>query len=211
MAIRKNNDNGFRGKIGNTVIYDLNGQVVQREIGEYTDHPTVRQLQARHITRLIAAMLKPVNDFIDIGFKLETKGTALNANNVACSINRRRVIKGTYPNLEIDFSLALFSKGSLPVNDQVKVTSTIYGLNFSWDPALLLPGMKSTDQVMLIACCPEKRSAFWQLDGARRKDGSELLNLPRYRESILLHTYVTFIASNRGSISDSLFTGSFLW
>lgn len=211
MAILKKNDNGFRGKIGKTVVYELNGQVIQREIGEYTDNPTAKQLEARQITGMIATMLKRVNDFVEIGFKLEARGTRLNSNNIASSINRGRVIKGTYPNLEIDYRLAVFSRGILPVNALVKVTSTSYGLEFSWDPAMIIRGMKATDQIMIIVYCPEKGAAFMQLDGARRKDGSELISLPRYRESITLHTYISFISSDRKKISDSLFTGSFLW
>lgn len=211
MAILKKNDSGFRGKIGNTVVYELKGQIIQREIGEYTDNPTVKQLESRQITGMVSTMLKRVNDFVDIGFELEARGTILNPNNIASSINRSRIIKGNYPNLEIDYSLAVFSRGTLPVNAQIKVSPTSYGLEFSWDTALIIRGMKATDQIMVIAYCPEKEAAFMQLDGARRKDGNELISLPRYRESITLHTYISFISSDRKKISDSLFTGSFLW
>ncbi|HEY0176913.1 MAG TPA: DUF6266 family protein [Pedobacter sp.] len=211
MAVLKKKSDGFNGKTGSTIVYELNGQIVRRAVGLVTAEPTALQLEVRQRTSLITALLKPVKEFIRIGFKGATEGTVLSPYNLATSMNRLQAIKGSYPDLEIDFTKVVFSKGNLPVNDQVNVAATKYGLEFSWDPALRLPGMKATDQVMVMAYCPEKRAAFSQLDGARRKDGLELISLPRYRETVLVHTYITFISSSRASISDSFYTGSYLW
>jgi len=71
--------------------------------------------------------------------------------------------------------------------------------------------MKANDHIMLIAYLPEKRGAFCQLDGAYRKVGLEEISLPRYHEKVTVHTYTAFIASDRESISDSVYTGTLLW
>lgn len=211
MAVSRKKGESYKGKIGRTVRYELKGQMVERTIGVSRKAPSAARLPGMQVTAVITQFLKPVVDFVNIGFELETKNTLLSGYNLATSLNRLNAIKGIYPDQEIDFTRAVFSKGKMPVNNQVKVEVTDSGLRFSWDPALLLPGMKSTDQVMIVAYAPERGAAFCLLDGATRKSGNEILNFPRYKGELVLHTYVTFIASNRMSISDSLYLGSFTW
>lgn len=211
MATSKRRNDNLRGKLGRTVSYPLNGQLVTREIGLITKPPTIPQLIVRQRTEIIAALLKPVKEFVEVGFELETRKTLLNPYNMATSVNRLNAIVGDYPNQQVDFTKASFSKGRIPVNKQIQVSVTDIGLKFSWDPEFILPGMQAKDRVMLIAYCPEKASAFCQLDGAKRKEGTEQISIPRYHEQILIHTYLSFIASDRKSISSSVYTGKLLW
>lgn len=199
------------GKLGNTVSYFLKGQLVTREIGEVKKPATLPQLAVRQRAKILSKFLQPVQEFIELGFALEVRDTLRNSNNEATSLNWDHTVTGEYPDQQIDFTKAIFSKGTIPVNTQISIQSTATGLEFKWDTGLKLPGMQANDHVMLIAYCPEKRSAFCLLDGAKRKEGMEQISIPRYHEKITVHTYVSFIASDRKSIADSLYTGTLLW
>jgi len=211
MATSKKGKSEFKGKIGNTVTYELNGQTVKRTIGKNTKDPTKLQLAVRSAVALVADLLRPVKGFIRTGFALEVKNTLLNANNKATSINILNAVKGVYPNQYIDYSKAIFSGGKMPVNTEIDVSVTDTGLAFAWDPAYLLKGMHPNDRVLLIAYCPEKKYAFYETDGARRKEGKEQLPLMKYHEKVTVHTYLAFIAANKKSISTTIYTGEFLW
>ena len=211
MATSKKKNGEFKGKIGNTVTYELNGQLVKRTIGKNTKEPSVMQLAARQMIALINGLLRPVKVLIRIGFELEVKDTFLSANNKAVSENMLNAIKGSYPDQEIDFTKVVFSKGKMPVNTEIDVSVTETGLAFAWDPAFLLKGMHPNDRVLLIAYCPEKKYAFYETDGARRKEGKEHLPLMKYHEKVTVHTYLGFIAANKKSISTTIYTGEFLW
>lgn len=211
MAILKKGSNGFRGKLGNTVTYNLKGQSVQRLIGEITKPPTELQLINRKKMAIVTEFLKPVKEFVRIGFEVETKRTLLSPYNKATSLNILNSIKGIYPNQEIDFTKAVFSKGRMPVTEDIKVTHTDTGLKFVWDPDLKFWNMKPTDHLMLIAYCAEKKQAFCQLDGAKRKEGKEKLNLPRYNKQVVIHVYTAFVSSDHKIISDSVYHGEMIW
>jgi len=211
MATSRKGKSEFKGKIGNTVTYELNGQTVKRTIGKNTKEPTKLQLAVRSAVALVADLLRPVKGFIRTGFALEVKNTLLNANNKATSINLLNAVKGVYPDQYIDYSKAIFSWGKMPVNTEIDVSVTDTGLDFAWDPAFLLKGMHPNDRVLLIAYCPEKKYAFYETDGARRKQGKEHLPLMKYHEKVTVHTYLAFIAANKKSISTTIYTGEFLW
>ncbi|WP_158795617.1 DUF6266 family protein [Pedobacter sp. L105] len=209
MAILKNGV--LTGKLGDTVSYPLNGQVVSRGIGITKKPATLAQLAVRQKTKLLSVLLRHATEFVELGFALEVKNTVSNSYNRATALNWQSAISGAYPDQQIDFTKAIFSKGDIPVNTEVKVQTTDIGLEFTWNTELTLPGMKLNDHVMLIAYCPEKHHSFCILDGAKRKEGVENISIPRYHEKITVHTYVAFIASDRKHISDSLYTGTLLW
>lgn len=210
MATTRKKDDPFIGKVGNTVTYWLNGQWVKRTIGVFEGPPTVLQLAARNVLALIASFLKPVKGFIRIGFARAVKDTTLNFHNKATIENKLRALKGEYPDVEIDYAKAIFSLGEMPLTE-VKVAMIEAGLVFSWDPDYQAKGINPTDRVMMIAYCPEKKYAFFEIDGARRKEGSDYLPLLRYSKKVKIHTYVSFISASRTNISTTVYTGEFLW
>lgn len=206
-----NNNKELNGKIGKTVTYLLNGQWVTRTIGLNTKAPTILQLAARQMVGLITVLLRPVKGFIKVGFALEIKNTFLTANNKATSENLLHALTGEYPDQRVDYSKAIFSKGTMQLNKEFDVSLTETGLLVRWDPDYLLKSMLPSDRVMVIAYCPEKKYAFYETDGAKRKKGRFHLPLVKYHQRVVLHTYVAFIAANQKTISNTTYTGEFLW
>ncbi|MBB5619640.1 hypothetical protein HDE69_000678 [Pedobacter cryoconitis] len=131
MAIFRNGSNdGSTGRNGNKVTYLLYGKLVKRTIGLRTDKPTVPVLISRQVTALTTAFLKPVKEFLTIGFELEGRLNFKSYYNIASSYNRLNAISGSYPDQQIDFTKVLFSQGKMPVIPTALVNITDKGLNF---------------------------------------------------------------------------------
>ncbi|QNK64809.1 hypothetical protein H7F33_10155 [Pedobacter sp. PAMC26386] len=209
-VLRKGLNDGYVGKIGNTVTYELNGEMVKRTIGIYDDPKTIPQLSVRQVTSVTSAFLIPVHDFITIGFDLEAKKTRKGAYNIASSYNRLNAITGKYPNQNIDFTKVLFSRGKMPIIPKPSVTLTKNKLAFTWDTDFTANGIKPTDRVMLIAYLPERHRAVCLISGAKRTAGVEYLSIPRSKKPMIIETYISFISETHKSISTSLYVGQVL-
>jgi len=156
-------------------------------------------------------LLKPVKDFIMVGFELEAKRSFLNYHNVASECNRLNAITGIYPHQQIDFTKALFSKGKMPVTPGVQVKAIKKGLTFTWDATFAARRIKTNDQVMLLAYEPESLNATFSIYSGKRADGEADLSIRKRRTPVVLETYISFIAQNRKTISDSIYTGQIIW
>ncbi|WP_158799607.1 DUF6266 family protein [Pedobacter sp. L105] len=204
-------DNGFRGKIDGFVVYELNGQVIKRKIGKRLKPVTLPELANQQSLSLISALLKPVKEFIEIGFELEAKLARKSQHNMACSYNYKNALTGVYPNKYIDYSKVLFSNGKMPATKDVKAYLINHGIEFTWNTDNISNGFKPTDRVLLMAYFPEKKQAVCSIIGAKRKKGVEQLILPLSKKPVIIETYISFIAINYKSISNSIYTGQFIW
>jgi len=211
MARGKNGSKFTTGKINDKVGYLLNGQWVERGIGKWKNPPTDKQKPNLEITGIINNLLKPVMPYIRIGFREFVRNTTWHQHNAACSINRSNAINTESPNLEVDFTKAVFSQGDMPIVDEVNVNVVQEGIEFSWNPDYIVEGMQLSDQAMLLAYCPEKEYAFYQLYGERRIAGKDVLKMQRYSTQVTIHTYLTFISADGKSITSSIYTGEYLW
>jgi hypothetical protein len=207
MKRRKKRIPGLTGRKGNVVSYMLNGEYVERTIGVITKAPTKLQLIGRSKMAIANDLLKPVREFIEIGFSMQKKDPFDNCHNLAKSHIMLRAIGGEYPHLEVDFSKVLFSEGNIPPNPEAQVRVVENGLEFCWDQELMIRGMSANDQVMMLAYCPEKESAFYQIAGSRRDTGKDFLEVAAYNQPVTLEVYLCFVAANRKSISNSVYIG----
>lgn len=209
MATAKKVADSFRGRLGDTVIYELNGQLIKRRIGKQKNNPSKAQLAVRAGTTLVANLLKPLKPFINAGFELETKNTTLNPYNKATSLNKLNAIKGVYPNQEIDYTKVILSKGEMPVYEFVNVERTKDGLVFTWDTSEKIIGTKPTDRIMVVAYCPEKNFAVYSIDNVRRNEGTEIVKLPKYKDPYTVYVYSAFVSADKKAISNSIYLGNF--
>ncbi|SEA81450.1 hypothetical protein SAMN05443550_105298 [Pedobacter hartonius] len=213
MAIQKYGPFGpFSGKLGNVIGYiDQKGQQRLRTVGEHKFmNPSVRLRETWLKTSLTTAFLKPVTEFIRMGFAAQAKSEGMSAYNLAASVTRK-AITGTYPDLQIDFSKVLFSSGMMPVAREPETIAVDGGLMFSWDHTRLENGTRAGDQVMLMAYFPGSSKAVFLRSGAKRSQGYEFLSLPVLAEQEPVETYISFISEDHSSISNSIYTRQILW
>jgi len=210
MAILKTEVNkGYIGRVGNTVTYVLNGQIVKRTIGKSSKKPTVPQLSARQKTTIIARFLNPVKEFINVGFGFEARRLKKNTYNLATSYNWLNAISGSYPEQKIDFTKVLLSKGKIGTTNNIEVKVIDNKLEFTWDIACANPLVNDMDRIILVAYSAENNGAVWSIGSAERSEGIAHLIIPKKYSFLKLETYVSFVSADYKSISNSIYTGQF--
>lgn len=210
MATTESGPGGHhRGKLGNMVYYTLNGKRVVREIGRTLKPPTELQLAARMVTKMSSLLLGRLKDFIKTGFLLQAIQAQDNAFNVAVKANKKNMIKGVYPNLEIAYDQLLLSAGTLKPAQNWQVAQTDIGLQYTWDTDPKMAWPEATDQVMMLAYFPKHEKVCFTLFGKDRLAGSDLLEIPPSLQSEYMETYISFVAADRKQVANSTYTGAF--
>jgi hypothetical protein len=216
------------GKLGNTVGYIRLGEACVRTLTPPNKNKifTQNQIAAFDKMRVLMEFVSSVNSFTNTSFKLAVKGTNKIAQNAAVSLNIKTAIKGVYPNLELDYSKIIVSKGDLdsaqhPVISKIveapidkKALDTNVSIKFQWDIDPTWDNDLKRDQVMLLAYLPDNKTAFYKLSGSRRSEGEDTLQgciaIKNHGNTIkdrFIETYIAFISDDRESISDSIYTG----
>lgn len=210
MAISKNGIYGAQhGKLGNIVYYTLNGTPVSRTIGQNTKPPTIRQLDSRKRTGMTSSMLKPIKEFIELGFLDTTPNISTNAYNRAVGDNVNIIIEGSYPDLYINFEKILVSNGDLKPAEEPTVVQVAEGLRFSWLTYPRMAWPESSDQVMMLAYFPQTKEAVYSLFGVGRIVGTDILELSEAFKDRYMETYISFISTDRRHVAPSIYTGHF--
>lgn len=212
MATLPDGWNGsIRGRLGNVVWYpDPFGRIICRTIGAKTSSKG-GEFGNQKGTELITTLLKPMVDFVRVGFQNVPAGMPWYPYQHASSVNKKNAVKGVFPNQEIDYEKVKFSVGDMPLPINAKVTLKNNTLEFTWDADLETEGNFSRDQVMLVAYFPETHKAINVLSGARRTEEKETIKLPRFTKEVVLETYMSFIGDDRKTLSNSVYTGQVIW
>jgi hypothetical protein len=154
------------GKIGNLVSYNLKGKNVVRRIGKNNKPATAAQLAVRQRIAVVTKFLRPALAVINVGFELEVAGTDKNQHNAAISYNVKNATQGAYPDIKMDYSKALVSKGTLEpvINPLADLTGTL--LTITWSVSADMDWGIKNDRTMLLIYCPELNLATYVLSGS---------------------------------------------
>ncbi|EDM34477.1 hypothetical protein PBAL39_19340 [Pedobacter sp. BAL39] len=208
MAIANHNNGLFIGKVGNTVTYLLNGKYVMRTIGKSKKKLSDKQLANLMSMRVTMKFLCSLKPFVDAGFGLEAVGTDKNAFNLATSAVKKHAIKGEYPNLNIDYSKVLLSRGTVPAPEGVSISKADHGILIKWDEARPGQARRLEDSVMVLLHFPETDNSMMTFHAGKRKDGSCFYELPKSYQNRHIEAYVSFRQSDAKAVSDSVYAGS---
>ncbi len=211
MGILKNGIFGpVVGPVGNVDFYVAKGQFIMRSRRKKsTVPPSQRQLVVREKVKTVSRFLKPVTEFVKIGFADAVSGTTRSAYNAATSALLLDAITGDYPAYELDYARVLLSSGTLlqAIGPMVSVTDT--RLIFEWQPEQAWPN--ANDRVMMLAYCAELNEAVYNLCGQKRLTGQDLLKPDLHWKGKEVHTYISFISENKNTISTSIYIGSLVF
>jgi hypothetical protein len=200
----------FSGKMGNYVFYKLNGKTVCRTIGT-VEKITDSQDEVLMRTRVVSPFLKPLKEFIRIGFKNTPKPQDWTFSSMASSVNKPGAVKGKYPNLEMNYEKVIVSLGSIPSPKDPVVSIVDQGLEFKWEPDIEAEGADTSDQIMVLAYFPATNKALFMTSGARRTEGLQVLKLPSLAANTIIETYISYVADDRNDVSNSVYTGQLTW
>ncbi|WP_256005338.1 DUF6266 family protein [Pedobacter deserti] len=206
-VIKKNIHGVLSGKVGNLVYYELMGMNVVRMIGENNAPPSRKQLACRQRMRVIMDMLRPAKAFIKRGYMLKARQAGLYPHNLAVASLMEHALTGAYPHTRIDYSKVLVSSGSLPVAKDVKVKVAGAVFEFSWAVPAGLTLREKGHRAMMLAFFPAVGKVVYQLAGAHRGAGTDVLPLPADLPGEEAYCYLSFIDLETDDTSDSSFAG----
>jgi hypothetical protein len=199
----------YKGKIGNLVFYEVRGRQVVRTLGKSTVPPTPAQLQNRNEMETVVGFLKPLREFINVGFNLKAKGSSRTPYNMAVSYNKIHAVAGAYPNVKMNYEKVQVTEGRMVAAINPTVELTADGLSFTWLCPDTLEWPRPNDQVMLLAYFPLLERVGYILYGANRLECADVLNLPTDLLGKYMEVYISFIAENRQKIANSIYLGNF--
>jgi hypothetical protein len=115
--IKNGAHSGPSGKIGNLVGSSWRGiNYLKTRPEHYHDAKTIVQQTTRTKMKLTIEFLKQCLPVVRIGF-IGYSSPTMAAFHAATSYNYHNGIKGTFPDLEVDFSRVLVTRGNLPAAD----------------------------------------------------------------------------------------------
>jgi hypothetical protein len=197
---------GFSGTVGNVVGGTWKGIDYMRSKGNRRNtDPTEKQLSQQIKFGLVMRFLQPMSGLLSTSFRdYAIMKTGINS---ALSYILKNAITGTYPAYEINYSLALVSRGDLPNALGPAVTSGAGSiLTFSWTDNSGVGVAKATDQAILVAYCPTLKQAIYTTVGGLRNALTGDLNvLPFSGEQV--ETWIGFISEDGNNVATSIFTG----
>ena len=199
---------GLSGKVGNVIGGNWKGIDYLRIKPSSVANPrTVGQVNQRNKFSATIQFLQPNKGFLNVGYKaFAVKKTAFNA---AMSYTLGNAITGTAPNFNVDYSLALLSRGSLStaLNGSVDL-STANQVTFNWDDNSADGNANTTDKSMVLAYNPAKKESIYLLDGAIRSTTSQVLSLPTSYTGDTIQLFMAFVSDNGSIVSNSVYLGS---
>ncbi|WP_448103900.1 DUF6266 family protein [Pedobacter panaciterrae] len=205
------------GKLAYLVGYERLGQPVLRMKPKKRKKKKPRTDAQKAVNlrfKIVNLFISAINDFTNVGFKLDVAGTTKTAQNGASSYNIREAVIGEYPHLELDYTKVMISKGELPcpINPKVELENNV--LTFKWHVDPLCGYPLNRDQVMMLAYLPANNTVRFVLSGARRNAGTDTLlvhlekgDSEQSKKDDVIETYIAFISDDRLSISNSVYVG----
>jgi hypothetical protein len=167
--------------------------------------PTEKQQIQQLKFALTMRFLQPMAGLLNISFR--DFAVMMTGMNNAFSYTISNAITGVYPSFEVDYALALVSRGDLPNVLAPAVTSDAGSLlTFSWTDNSGVGIAKATDQAILVAYCPTVRQAIYTTIGGVRSDLTGELNVLPF-SGLAVETWIGFISDNGWNIATSIFTG----
>ena len=197
----------FQGKVGTVIGASWKGIPYMRSLPcKRTSPPTAGELANRKKWALSQQWLKPVQDFVRIGFKgYSPKSEGFIA---AKSYLLKNAITGEGETVAIDPARVKLSWGDLPLPRNLQMTRLEGGLiQFTWDPMISDEISHPGDQIMMLGYNLEKSAVIRNLYGGVRKNGSDELDLKNILKGPF-HIYVAFVAHDRSRQSESVYMGT---
>lgn len=199
---------GLSGKVGNIVGGNWKGiDYIRIKPSSVANPRTERQVNQRNKFTITLEYLQANKDFVKVGYKaFATKKTEFNA---AMSYILNNAVGGIAPNFNIDYSLALLSRGGLSgVLNPATDLATPGEVTFTWGDNSAEGNANATDKAMLAVYNPSKKESIYILDGADRTVGSQTLQLPSTYVGDTVELFMAFVSEDGKLVSNSVYLGS---
>jgi hypothetical protein len=208
MGKLMNGINGpFSGKVGAVVGYVSRGKSIMRGLPNINKSRKPSPLQARQHVKfsLMNKFLGPIIPFLNKTNK--TDNPDLSGYNKAFSYNVKNAVSGSYPDLVINYEMALLTRGDLPNVKSCQADSNPSGqITFQWTDNSGTGLALSSDKAFVAVHCRELNDWIYNLDLCERSAGSCVFDVIKF-SGRQVHAYIGFLSANGNDVSDSLYVG----
>ncbi len=196
---------GGEGSLGDLVLYKMHGKTyVRTKPSQYRDKKSPAQLAQRQRLKVMSSFLRAFREPLRVTFASEAVGrSALQA---AQSFNMRNALAGEYPDIVVDKSKVLLSKGSLPLPAGGSVSVHPEGLLIEWVNGEEAAGSAAKHTLVVMALSEDAGRSDYKYTEVRRSEGRYLWKpaLP-VSENALPDVWMAFRNEEMTGWSDSMY------
>lgn len=199
---------GLSGKVGNVIGASWKGiHYIRIKPVSVANPRTVKQVNQRNRFTAALEFLQPNLAFIDVGYKYFKNHRS--AYNAAMAYILRNAITGIAPDFEVDYSMALLSRGK--VSPPVNAFATFMGgsVEFNWDDNSENANANADDRAMLLMYNPSKQESVTILEkDVQREDMFTEVTLPSNYLGDTVELFMAFQKADASAVSNSVYLGS---
>lgn len=198
---------GFSGTVGTVVGGRWKGiDYIRSKSGSRRSASSPKQKVQQARFKLVNSFLQTMAELVKIGFLDFAIGQT--GRNHALSYNLENAVTGIYPNLALDFSQVLVTRGSkLPnVANPTATAAGVGAVGFNWQDNSGSGKAGPNDKAILVVYCPALRKTEYTTAGPVRSAGSGSISIPEFSGQ-QVHTWLSFIAENEKDVATSIYTG----
>ena len=208
---------GLRGKIGNLIFYERNGETYVKAAPKKQSQATKAKTSepkriSQDVVRQTHAFMKNYKHLLRFGFQ-EYEVGAKAAYHVAVSytIKNSFVFKPGSAWKVLDISKVRMSMGNLTGPDQAGVLREGSGVRFTWRDNSWEGSAKPSDEAFAVLVHERREGSRFVYLGSRRSEGSHFLNLDGPDPEVRWHAFLAFSQENgyskERSLSNSVYLG----
>jgi len=196
---------GFSGTVGTVIGGNWKGiDYMRSQSSRRRGTSTQKQLEQRLKFGLISKFQQPLNGLLNESFS--SYAVKMTGANSALSYNIRNAVSGIYPSYEINYSLALVSRGDMP-NAVSPGTGAVAGgtINFEWTNNAGTGKAAADDVAVMVVYCPSKQNCVY-LESGERADQAASINVSGFAGEVV-ETWLFFFSADGRETATSIFTG----
>jgi hypothetical protein len=166
---------------------------------------SIKQLEQQAKFALVMKFLQSMTALLVITFR--DYAVEMSGFNNAMRYTLLNAITGSYPNFDIDYNMALVSRGDLPNASGPTAVSTVAGtVTYQWQDNSGTGKAQPTDASILVVYCPSRNQCIYTTTGATRSTGGDALLVQAF-SGLAVQTYIGFISADGKSVASSVYTG----
>ncbi|WP_374166371.1 DUF6266 family protein [Arcticibacter sp. MXS-1] len=177
--IRTGANGGFSGKAGSVIGSKWRGISYIRGLARSINRKSTQaQVEQRQRFALMVAFLAPLKGLLEQSFGNQDT-TRATPYNLALHYNLNHAITGSSPNLKIDFSKIVLSKGGVGMAAGVQIVSNSTGIvQVTWEPYSNPITLYGSDQVYVVLYNVNRSLHVLSLGEAKRSTGKVEIAVP---------------------------------
>ena len=194
-----------RGRLGNLVFYKVGDKsYVRTRAGHFSDRKSPAQLAQRQRVQAVNTFLGAFRELIRITFAGEAEGRSPRA--AALSYNLRHALAGEYPDIHVDKSKALLSRGFLPLPAAAWVEPHPEGLLVKWENGTEDTGSAARDTLVVMALSELDGRSDYKFTEVQRTAGEYLWKTAlKVSEANRPGVWIAFRNRQETQLSDSMY------